>query len=42
MIMFCEDYYDYEEIDEKKYNDLMDLYEGEQEINGTIYSFYED
>lgn len=40
--MFCEDYYDYEEIDEKKYNDLMDLYEGEQEINGTIYSFYED
>lgn len=40
--MFNEDYYGYEKIDEKKYNDLMDLYEGEQEVKGTIYSFYED
>lgn len=40
--MFNEDYYGYEKIDEKKYNELMDLYEDEQEVKGTIYSFYED
>lgn len=40
--MFYEENYTYERIDKLDYEEFLDLYEGESEINGTIYSFYED
>jgi len=40
--MFYEENYTYERIDKLDYEKLIDLYEGESEIKGTIYSFYED
>lgn len=40
--MFYEENYTYERIDKLDYEEFLDLYEGESEIKGTIYSFYED
>lgn len=40
--MFYEENYTYERIDKSDYEEFLDLYEGESEIKGTIYSFYED
>ena len=40
--MFYEENYTYKRIDKSDYDEFIDLYEGEEEIKGTIYSFYED
>ena len=40
--MFYEENYTYKKIDKSDYDELIDLYEGEKEIKGIIYSFYED